>query len=459
MRRWTILEAFFKEDQEIREWIDLFVEKLLTVNLLSGNEADGEFHQGRQAIEKIASSFQEMLDLPKEVLMDGIRQLVEQRLPDHRVIENFPDFYRLMNDMISAGLQNVEMQEPEYFPQPLAHLRVLGSQAEGITVPSSKVPLNGGGAQTKELDSFFSLKQHVLKTTDSPQTLSPKEPLNKGPATNTEPPPTYTEVDEKKELMKQEPLDQELSEDIKNKSGSNELGFSPNSNPSPAPAPDPDEMDKGIDDAIDEVIGEPLTDPIAKSLHELIDESLKQLLLESHSVIDEYTSVYTQPLENLEPDSKDEVHEEAVPSLSVLTALPRENEPVKSHGVPPARDPFRFNANKKKNNRAVIEPAVKPAAAPQEIPQSGKALAQVLKHLCGDAAIQWNVSVDEYSFFAKIDNILIRVISEDDPSLDDGLTKEINVKMKKQGYKVFACSQEDLMYPRRLEREIRRVLR
>lgn len=453
------MEAFFKEDQEIREWIDLFVEKLLTVNLLSGNEADGEFHQGRQAIEKIASSFQEMLDLPKEVLMDGIRQLVEQRLPDHRVIENFPDFYRLMNDMISAGLQNVETQEPQYFPQPLAHLRVLGSQAEGITVPSSKVPLNGGGAQTQELDSFFSLKQHVLKTTDSPQTLSPKEPLNKGPATNTEPPPTYTEIDQKKELkqelMKQEPIAQELGEDIKNKSGSDELGLSPNSNP----GPDPGEMAKGIDDAIDEVISEPLTDPIAKSLHELIDESLKQLLLESHSVIDEYTSVYTQPLENLEAKIKNEVHEEAVPALSVLTAMPRENEPVKSHGVPPSRDPFRFNANKKKNNRAVIEPAVKPAAEPQEIPQNGKALAQVLKHLCGDSSIQWNVSVDEYSFFAKIDNILIRVIPEDDSSLDDGLTKEINIKMKKQGYKVFVCSQGDLMYPRRLEREIRRVLR
>lgn len=449
------MEAFFKEDQEIREWIDLFVEKLLTVNLLSGNEADGEFHQGRQAIEKIASSFQEMIDLPKEVLMDGIRQLVEQRLPDHRVIENFPDFYRLMNDMINAGLQNVEIQEPEYIPQPLAHLRVLGSQAEGITLPSSKVPLNGGGAQTKELDSFFSIKQHVLKTTDSPQTLSPKEPLNKGPATNTEPPPICTEVDQKKELMKQEPPAQEVGADIKNKPDSAELGLSLNSNPDP----EPDEIDKGIDDAIDEVINEPLTDPIAKSLHELIDESLKQLLLESHSVIDEYTSVYTKPLENLEPNSTDEVHEEAVPALSVLTALPRENEPVKSHAVPPVRDPFRFNANKKKNNRAVSEQAAKPAAAPQEIPQNGKALAQVLKHLCGDSGIQWHVSVDEYSFFAKIDNILIRVIPEDALSLDDGLTKEITIKMKKQGYTVFVCSQGDLMYPRRLEREIRRVLR
>ncbi|AFM00595.1 hypothetical protein [Desulfitobacterium sp. PCE1] len=437
------MEAFFRDDQEIREWIDVFVEKLLTVNLLSGNEADGEFYQGKQAIEKIAAAFQEMFDLPKELLMDGIRQLVEQRLPDHRVIDNFPDFYRLMNDMINAGLQNIETQEPEYFPQQIANLRTLGNQGEGIATPSSKVALNGGGVQTKELDSIFSLREHLLKTMDSAQAMDPIESFDEAPVMDLTQASDYAESNEEKEIT-----DRIVSEDIQTDSSLNE--------------PCPSQINKGVDDIIDEVMNEPLSDPISKSLHELIDESLKQLLLESHSVIDEYTLAYTQS-ENLNPDTQDELLEETVPALSVLTGMPQEKESEKSNSVLLSRDPFRFNSNKRKDNKVVADsaakPTAKPAATPQQIPQGGKALAQVLKFLCGDSFIQWNVSVDEYSFLAKVNTLLIQVIPEDSISLDESLIKEITLKMKKQGYKVFTCSHEDLLYPRRLERGIRRIIR
>jgi len=440
------LEAFFRDDQEIREWIDVFVEKLLTVNLLSGKEADGEFYQGKQAIEKIAAAFQEMFDLPKELLMDGIRQLVEQRLPDHRVIDNFPDFYRFMNDMISAGLQNIETQELEYFPQQIANLRTIGNQGEGIATPSSKIALNGGGVQTKELDSIFSLREHLIKTMDSAQAVDPIEPFDKVPVVDLAQTSDYdyAESNEKKEIT-----DRKLSEDILAESSLSE--------------PCSSQINKGTDDIIDEVMNEPLSDPISKSLHELLDESLKQLLLESHSVIDEYTLAYTQSPENFNPDTKDELLEETVPALSVLTGMPNEKETGKGNGVLLPRDPFRFNSSKRKDNKIVADSAAKPTAkpteSPQQIPQDGKALAQVIKFLCGDSFIQWNVSVDEYSFLAKVNTLLIQVIPEDSISLDESLIKEITLKMKKQGYKVFTCSHEDLLYPRRLERGIRRIIR
>ena len=41
---------------------------------------------------------------PSEFLEDGLRQLIEQQLPDSRVITNFPTFYETMNLMIRAGI-------------------------------------------------------------------------------------------------------------------------------------------------------------------------------------------------------------------------------------------------------------------------------------------------------------------------------------------------------------------
>lgn len=249
---------------------------------------------------------------------------------------------------------------------------------------------------------------------DSAQAMDPIESFDEAPVMDLTQASDYAESNEEKEIT-----DRIVSEDIQTDSSLNE--------------PCPSQINKGVDDIIDEVMNEPLSDPISKSLHELIDESLKQLLLESHSVIDEYTLAYTQS-ENLNPDTQDELLEETVPALSVLTGMPQEKESEKSNSVLLSRDPFRFNSNKRKDNKVVADsaakPTAKPAATPQQIPQGGKALAQVLKFLCGDSFIQWNVSVDEYSFLAKVNTLLIQVIPEDSISLDESLIKEITLKMK-----------------------------
>lgn len=96
------METFFKGDSDVREWVDILIEKLFTVSLLSGPEADSEFYRGRQAAEKISSILQSITNLSEDTLKEGIRQLIEQRLPDTRVIENFPQFYSLMEEMINT---------------------------------------------------------------------------------------------------------------------------------------------------------------------------------------------------------------------------------------------------------------------------------------------------------------------------------------------------------------------
>lgn len=92
------------ENPRIQELIDLIVEKLFTASLLVGKDADSEFAKGIQAVEKAAQVLLSV-SLDTEYLAEGLTQLVEQRLPDRRVIENFPNFPWLMQQMILEGTQ------------------------------------------------------------------------------------------------------------------------------------------------------------------------------------------------------------------------------------------------------------------------------------------------------------------------------------------------------------------
>jgi len=88
--------------------------------LLTGQEADLEFIRGQQAVKKIVQVLHELSDLPPEALYDGLEQLLEQRLPDPRVTENFPMFGDVMTRMINGGiaqaLDGYVTTEPESVP-------------------------------------------------------------------------------------------------------------------------------------------------------------------------------------------------------------------------------------------------------------------------------------------------------------------------------------------------------
>jgi len=98
------LEAYFRNDPRIREWINQIVEKVFTVCLLTGVDSDVEFQKGCQTVIKLASLLQEIATFPAEYLADGVKQLLEQQLPDIRVSNNFPAFQATMDRMIREGL-------------------------------------------------------------------------------------------------------------------------------------------------------------------------------------------------------------------------------------------------------------------------------------------------------------------------------------------------------------------
>ncbi len=98
------MEAYFHSDPRIEEWIDQITEKIFTVCLLTGVDSEVEFQKGCQLVTKVTHLLQGISIFPSEYLEDGLKQLLEQQLPDSRVINNFSTFQVTMNKMIHEGM-------------------------------------------------------------------------------------------------------------------------------------------------------------------------------------------------------------------------------------------------------------------------------------------------------------------------------------------------------------------
>jgi len=98
------LEAYFHNDPRIEEWVNQITEKIFTVCLLNGVDSEAEFQRGCQIVAKVTNLLQGISIFPSEYLEDGLKQLLQQQLPDSRVINNFPAFQDTMNKMLSEGM-------------------------------------------------------------------------------------------------------------------------------------------------------------------------------------------------------------------------------------------------------------------------------------------------------------------------------------------------------------------
>lgn len=98
------METYFHDEPRIEEWINQIAEKILTVCLLTGKDSETEFYEGSLIVTKVAKLLMGYSTFPSEYLEDGVRQLIEQQLPDPRVSNNFPTFQDTMNKMITEGI-------------------------------------------------------------------------------------------------------------------------------------------------------------------------------------------------------------------------------------------------------------------------------------------------------------------------------------------------------------------
>lgn len=126
------MEAYFHSDPRLEEWVNQITEKIFAVCLLTGVESEAEFQKGCQIVTKIAHLLQEITIIPAEYLEDGLKQLLEQQLPDSQAIADFPTFQTTMNNMLREGLNRALTNQSE---EPI---KILSSTKISIPVENTK---------------------------------------------------------------------------------------------------------------------------------------------------------------------------------------------------------------------------------------------------------------------------------------------------------------------------------
>ncbi len=85
------------------------------------------------------------------------------------------------------------------------------------------------------------------------------------------------------------------------------------------------------------------------------------------------------------------------------------------------------------------------------VPEQADRLKHVLSNIFPNVSVCWNLKLMGQTFLAQVEDILIYLQNPEQPCHVE--------KLNKEGWKVYECSSDDLMFPRRLEREIRRIQR
>lgn len=488
------MQTFFKENPEINQWVDLLIQKLLTVNILTGNDADSEFHEGRLLVEKIAKSFQEIIDLPQESLVDGIQQLVEQKLPDHRVVENFPEFYLSMHKIILAGLQNLviidrnENVENEFIPQQIASLRILKQDCpDGAS--SSKISLS----LAQEMDSSFSLRHHLIKSMEAYNSpmfdrVSTSEELNEL-IRDTDNESIYDPPNIQIEPLLTESQDISISSEDKIEISEPDV-FALDISLSSTSLPEFSPPDLHIEESLSKISlldSEPeesfteieLSDPQSEPEPSLPEVSLDEVSSDEASQQDTQQEISIPERELSIPDEgmSEDLLPSALPALS--TAIT--DKPIKESNFR-SRDPFRFN-KREKIKSSFAENTAQLSSKPeketnqakeninlntppqvsyektilmnrQEVPEGCKDLERALRKVFPKNPISWYKAIEEFSYLAQCGSVLVYLADE----LNDKV-RDMTQKMKILGYRVVVFQDEDLLFPRRIERALRRIAR
>ncbi|KUO78903.1 MAG: hypothetical protein APF81_18530 [Desulfosporosinus sp. BRH_c37] len=143
------MEAYFQSDSRIEEWVDQITEKIFAVCLLTGVDSEVEFQKGCQIVKEVTHLLQGISLFPSEYLEDGLKQLLEQQLPDSRVITNFPSFQDIMNNMLREGMNRaIATQTKE-------HQKTLESAKKCTSIKNSKEDTIEGAFEDAMEDSII----------------------------------------------------------------------------------------------------------------------------------------------------------------------------------------------------------------------------------------------------------------------------------------------------------------
>jgi len=165
------------------------------------------------------------------------------------------------------------------------------------------------------------------------------------------------------------------------------------------------------------------------SVEELNDEFVPERVMTAMASVNNTTADFWEPsvvlqmpeLEELIAASKDHSLDLAAPIVN-LTAASNLN-PIKPYGI----------------------------IRKSQIPDRANRLKHVLGNIFPNVTISWNLNLMGHTFLAQVEDILICLQNPEQPCPVE--------KLNKEGWKVYACSPEDLSFPRRLDRGIRQIHR
>ena len=380
------METYFHNDPRIRKWINQIIERIFTVCILTGVDSDEEFEKGCQIVMKLASLLQDIENFPSEFLADGVKQLLEQQLPDSRVINNFPTFQVIMDRMLHEGILKVTDYQKK----------------EAFNIISATV-------NTKDIN----IEPHDSYT-ESPIEVSCIEGVTDSVL------PDFTTLTIPYSDIQLAQAEAQAKADA-----------------------------QALAEALAQAEAQAKAD--AQALAEALAQvnSLTKAGMKAKADALAFADALAQVETKLEAITKIERDELAKPMSSTndyfIEHLRKANSTFSGNELQPVE------LIKVSTLFTSINSKISQLLSAFLVPQQADFLEQVLSNIFPKGTVHWNKSLMGHKFLAQAEDILICLYDPEHPC-------DLN-KFNKVGWKVLICNNEDLTFPRRLERQIRQIQR
>ena len=398
------METFFQSDSRIKSWLEQIIEKIFTVCLLKGTESElaVEFTKGRQLVVKITMLLTDISLLPPTAVVDAIHQLLEQRLPDQRIIDKFPNFYQVMEDMIREGIAIVTETRNPLLEQNIKSLDSKDNLKQHLLQKPTSVIILAGGREPmltpRSSGSYLTIPSNQENPTSTIQNLTVNKSEN--------PKAIETTIKAIELDVGQHSLSETTNMMYQEKAT----------------------MLQTLSD-IDLCISEFLDVPVLAAVADLTFKKNFQItpILINPNLTEIDNTISNSDQENSLTTTKERVNiptEELKPTPIELQQNPSKDLPLSKNRV----------------------------RSSSQVPAEATRLALVLQQIFPNTQARWNFDLGKNNFLVQIKDLLIYL-----ETLSEG--NRVEKEMKKEGWRIIVCNAEDLCFPRRLERAIHRVLK
>ena len=432
------MEAYFHNDPRIQEWINQIMEKTFTVCILTGVDSDAEFQKGCQIVIKLTSLLQEIPTLPSEFLADGVKQLLEQQLPDARVINNFPTFRATLDRMLNEGiLKATDTQKKDVFNSLASSTESTKETNVGSHDRCTERPME---ASHIEFDTNSVIPALATANISHSEKLQIAETL------------AQAEMQAKADALALAQAEARLAEALSQaeaRAKADALAL--------AEALAQAEIQAKADAlALAEALAQAEAQAIADA------QTLAEALTQAEARAKADVQALTEALAQAETQAKAD-------ALALAEALSQAEAPTRADAQELSealtQADLKFEAVTEAERNELAEPIsntndylktsihakIAQVFHPTQVLKQEDLLKRVLGNIYPKGTVYWNKSIMGQTFLAQVEDILI---FHNDPEYPLNLEK-----FYMDGWKVLVCSTEDLSFPRRLERKIRLIHR